>query len=153
PHAEIVDLLRFKDGRVYERFVAPHVMEGRVAGIVATFHDVSQAARIEHALQYQRGFLEKAQEVAHIGSWVAELDGSQQLGWSAETHRILGVPIGASSTRTEAMFNFVHPDDREAVGRASQTAIDGAQSYEIEHRVVRSDGAVRWVHTRADIVR
>lgn len=150
--AEIVDTLRFKDGRVYERFVAPQRVDGRVVGIVASFHDISQMVRTEQALQYHRAFLEKAQEVAHVGSWVAELDGSQQLGWSTETHRILGMPIGESSTRAEAMVNFVHPDDRDAVRRMSEAAIANDTPYDIEHRIVRSDGAVRWVHTRADVV-
>jgi len=153
PGAEIVDTLRFKDGRVYERFVAPHRVDDRVVGIVASFHDISQMVRTEQALQYHRAFLEKAQEVAHIGSWVAELDGSEQLGWSTETHRILGVPIGESSTRADAMVNFVHPDDRDAVRRMSESAIADDTPYDIEHRIIRGDGAVRWVHTRADVVR
>jgi len=151
--AEIVDSLRFKDGRVYERFVAPHRVNGKVVGIVASYHDISQAVRTEQALQYHRAFLEKAQEVAHIGSWVAELDGSQQLGWSKETHQILGVPLGESSTRLRAMSEFVHPDDRDAIRRASAAAIADNEPYDVEHRIIRGDGAVRWVHTKADVMR
>src|SRR5262245_34026520 len=39
--AEIYDVLRFKDGRVIERFVAPHRIGSKSVGLVATFHDVS----------------------------------------------------------------------------------------------------------------
>jgi signal transduction histidine kinase len=36
-----VDAVRFKDGRVYERFVSPYRIAGKVAGIVASFREVS----------------------------------------------------------------------------------------------------------------
>lgn len=152
PSTEMVDTLRFKDGRVYERFVAPHRVGGKVVGIVASYHDISQTVRTEHSLEQNRALFERAQQVAHIGSWVAELDGSDALSWSAETHRILGLPAGRTSSRSKAMVELVHPDDRDAVRRVSEEAIRSRGSYDIEHRIVRGDGTMRWVHTRADVV-
>jgi PAS domain S-box-containing protein len=152
PGIEVIDTLHFKDGRVFERFVAPRRVRDRVVGVVASYHDISHAVRTEQSLEQHRALLERAQQVAHIGSWVAELDGSDGLHWSAETHRILGVAPDASSTRSRAMVEFVHRDDREALRRASAEAIRSRSSYDIEHRIVRADGTVRWVHTRADVV-
>jgi len=97
--------------------------------------------------------LEQAQEVAHVGSWVAELDGSDRLGWSAESHRIFGMPPGTFAGTSEAFFAFVHADDHDAVRAASAAAIGGDKPYDIEHRIVRADGSVRWVHERAHLVR
>lgn len=112
------------------------------------------ALRTATALEQQREFLERAQEVAHIGSWVADLDGSDRLTWSKEMFRILGeVPEDSPSTRTLAMTRYVHPDDREALKVAREAAIASGTSLEIDHRVITATGAVRWVHTRADIVR
>jgi PAS domain S-box-containing protein len=153
PATEMLDTLRFKDGRVYERFIAPHWIDGRVIGRVASYRDITQTVRAEQALEQHRAFLEKAQEVAHIGSWIAELDGSDRLSWSAETRRILGVTAGESALRSDALSVFVHPDDRAAVRRISQAAAAFEQPYDIEHRIVQLDGTIRWVHTRADVVR
>jgi two-component system, cell cycle sensor histidine kinase and response regulator CckA len=112
------------------------------------------ALRTATALEQQREVLERAQEVAHIGSWVAELDSSDRLTWSKEMFRILGeVPEHSPSTRTQAMTRYVHPDDREALKLAREAAIASGKSLEIDHRVITANGAVRWVHTRADIVR
>jgi signal transduction histidine kinase/CheY-like chemotaxis protein len=111
------------------------------------------AARTEAALNQQRDFLEKAQEVAHIGSWIAELDGSDGLTWSREMYRILEHPAGDQPTRTQAMASYVHPDDRDAVRAARETAIATGQAFDIEHRILTSTGIVRWVHTRANLVR
>jgi two-component system cell cycle sensor histidine kinase/response regulator CckA len=149
---EYLSELRFKDGRVFERFVSPQRIGDTVVGRVISYRDISRAIRTEQALDQHRAFLEKAQEVAHIGSWVAELDQSHRLGWSVETHRIFGVPVGQFAGTSTAFFEFVHPDDREMVRQASAAAAQGAV-YDIEHRILRTDGSVRWVHERADIVR
>ena len=153
PTAKSSDVLRFRDGRIYERFVAPHRIGATIVGRVVSLRDIGPAVRTAQALEQHRAFLEKAQEIGHIGNWVAELDGSDRLGWSTETHRIFGVALGKFEGTSAAFFEFVHSDDRAAVRAASEKAIADAQPYDIEHRVVRPDGSVRWVHERAAIVR
>jgi PAS domain S-box-containing protein len=153
PATERLDIMRFKDGRVFERFVAPHRVGSRTVWRVASFRDIGASVRTAEALEHHRTFLEQAQEVAHIGSWVAELDGSSRLGWSAETHRIFGVPLGTFEGTSEAFYMFVHPDDRDAVRTVSREAVANDLPYDIEHRVVRPDGTVRWVHEQANILR
>lgn len=153
PAARSSDILRFKDGRVYERFVAPHRIGSTIVGRVVSIRDIGLAVRTAQALEQHRAFLEKAQEIGHIGSWVAELDGSDRLGWSIESHRIFGVALGKFEGSSAAFFAFVHPDDRAAVHAASDKAVADGQPYDIEHRVVRPDGSVGWVHEKAAIVR
>ncbi len=152
PEMEVLDVLRFRDGRVFERYVAPHRIGARIVGRVASFRDIGESVRVAEALEQHRAFLEKAQEVAHIGSWVAELDGSGHLGWSTETHRIFGVPPGRFVGTSKAFFEFVHPDDREMVRASSRTSARSCLPYDVEHRIVRADGSVRWVHERANVL-
>ncbi len=152
PSREVVDLLRFKDGRLYHRLVAPHRVHGRVVGRVASYSDITESVTTQQALEEQRAVLEKAQEVAHIGSWVAELAGSGRLTWSQEAYRIFGVERGAFLGTSAQFLSFVHPDDREFIRRAGAAALAGQQPLDVEHRVIRQDGELRWVHERADIV-
>jgi PAS domain S-box-containing protein len=153
PAAERLDTLRFKDGRVYERFVSPHRLDGRIVGWVASFRDIGASVHTAQALEQHRAFLEQAQEVAHIGSWVAELDGSGRVGWSVESHRIFGVPLGAFEGTADAFYALVHPDDRETVRAASSAAVANRAPYDIVHRLFRADGTIRWVHEQAKILR
>jgi len=153
PGRESLDIIRFKDGRVFERYIAPHRIGSTVVGFVANIRDISRWVRAEEALEQHRALLEKAQEVAHIGSWVAELDGSHRLAWSAETHRIFGVPEGEFGGTSMDFFAMVHEDDREAVQDLASAARAGTTRYEIDHRIVTYSGSIRWVHERADIVR
>jgi PAS domain S-box-containing protein len=150
---ELIDVLRFKDGRVYHRHVVPHYVNGRLAGRVASYRDITHRIFAQKTFEEHQAFLEKAQEVAHLGSWVAEQDGSDRVVWSNEIYRIFGVnPVG--STATSKMFmSFVHADDLEIVQRAIGDALAGRKVYEIEHRIVRRDGTIRWVHERGDVIR
>ena len=153
PSVGATDVLRFKDGRVYSRMVAPYRLQREIRGSVRTYRDITEQVIAQQALEQHRGFLEKAQEISHIGSWVAELDGSDRLSWSIETCRIFGVePHAFSGTSTE-FFSFVHPDDRDFVLRMSESALAGASPYEVEHRIVLRNGDIRWMHERADIIR
>ena len=147
-----VDVLRFRDGRVFERHVAPLQFGSRIVGRVESFRDVTDPVRIAQSLDEHRAFLEQAQAVAHVGSWVAELDGSR-LTWSAETHRIFGVPAGGFAGTADAFYELVHPDDRDALHAARVASVEHDKPYDIEHRIVRTDGSVRWVHECASIVR
>jgi two-component system cell cycle sensor histidine kinase/response regulator CckA len=153
PEREALDILRFRDGRVYERFVSPFRVGGSISGVVASFYDVTRAAITEEALQQHRAFLEKAQEVGHIGSWAAEFGGSDVLGWSKEACRIFGYGEGEFPGTTTAFLEQVHPADRDAVRGASDAALNENRPFDIEHRIVRRDGSVRWVHEKADVVR
>ncbi len=153
PSTEVVDVLRFQDGRIYQRCTAPHRVNSIIVGRFASFRDIGESVRAAEAIEQHRAFLEKAQEVAHIGSWVAELDATNALGWSAETHRIFGVPLGQFVGTSDAFFGFVHEEDREGVRRASEAATASNAPYDVEHRIVRADGTVRWVQEKADVLR
>ena len=56
----------------------------------------------------------------------------------------IGLPLGQFEGSSTAFFAFVHPDDRAAVQAASDAAGTAAHPYDIEHRIVRPDGEVRW---------
>jgi signal transduction histidine kinase len=50
-------------------------------------------------------------------------------------------------------FTRVHPDDVEMVRRAAEEATAQGRPYAVDHRIVRPDGTIRWVHERADVLR
>ncbi|MGE3706297.1 MAG: PAS domain-containing protein [Vicinamibacterales bacterium] len=146
------DVLHFVDGRVFERQVAPQRLEDRVIGRVITYRDITSAVRAERALEEHWALLEKAQEVARIGSWVVELDGTTRVEWSRETQRIFGVPDHELPDTIDAFLPFIHPEDRERIHEIRARALRLGEAYDVQHRIVRPSGEVRWIHQRAEPV-
>ena len=109
--------------------------------------DITQRLRAEEALRRSEANLNRAQAVAHVGSWALDVPGNE-LFWSDEAYRIFGIPPETQMTYGK-FLEAVHPDDREAVKAAWAGALE-RKPYDIEHRVL-SGGKVRWVRERAEV--
>ena len=93
----------------------------------------------------------KAQRVARMGFLDWNLK-TNEIKWSREVHRIVGIEEGRQES-IESTLALVHPDDVEFVRENLEKAIQGTREYDIDHRIVRPDGTVVWVHARADLER
>jgi len=108
--------------------------------------ETEERQRIENVLRVNEGRLNKAQEIAHLGSW--ELDVLRnKLFWSDEVYRIFGLKPQEFSATYEAFLKAVHPQDRKAVDKAYRQSLrKGRDSYEIQHRILRkSTNEIRYV--------
>jgi PAS domain S-box-containing protein len=115
---------------------------------------IRESSQAHRARRENEKRLNRAQEIAHLGGW--ELDVvSGTLTWSDEVYRIFGLPPQEFAATYEAFLEAVHPDDRPAVDAAyCESLLQGKDSYEIEHRIVRrSTGEIRYVHEKCEHVR
>ena len=122
--------------------------QGQVTGSVHIAHDINERKKAEEALRRSEDNLNRAQEVARIGSWCLDIPKNELL-WSKETYRIFNVPFDTPLTY-EAFLQIVHPDDRNYVGRCWKAALS-QEPYDIEHRIV-VDGKVKWVNEKAELM-
>src|SRR6267378_4099388 len=65
--------------------------------------------------------------------------------WYGDLQTMFGIPSDKWSGQLDEFFHYVHPDDRQHVSQAVTDARINHKLYEAEFRVVRQDGAVRWV--------
>ena len=92
------------------------------------------------------------QDMVNVGAWEWDV-ATGQLWWSAQTYLIFGVDPETCSASYEAFVAAVHPEDRAAVWQRATAALEGAQEYDVRHRVLRPDGEVRYVHERGRVRR
>ena len=105
----------------------------------------------EERLRESQALLVKALDVGHIGAWRQDLTAAGTLWWSPETYRIFGLSPG-DPIDVDRFFAAVHPDDRSLVRAAASRALAERSQYDTEHRIIRADGAERWVRERAEVV-
>jgi signal transduction histidine kinase len=63
---------------------------------------------------------------------------------------MFGLPLGIDMTMTRGVGEAIHPDDRERVTAYLGRIRDDPSPFELEHRIVRTDGAVRTVLARGE---
>jgi PAS domain S-box-containing protein len=123
---------------------------GNPIRMIGTAQDVTERKLAEEALKESRRRLEEAQRIAHVGHWERDLR-TGVITWSDEIYRILGLERqGPPHTVWEHM---IHPEDRERVSLAIEEAQHGLGRYDVEYRIVRPDGEVRFLHSQGDIIR
>ncbi|GMW02975.1 MAG: hypothetical protein AMXMBFR84_41110 [Candidatus Hydrogenedentota bacterium] len=124
---------------------------GNVVGTVGIALDITDRKRVEEQLIESQHRLAEAQRIAHMGFWDWDIV-SDRLYWSDEVFQIFGqVPETVSSPR-DAFWHAIPVDERKLLGDHLDNALAG-DPYNIEHRIVRPDGEVRYVKEQAEVKR
>jgi PAS domain S-box-containing protein len=88
-----------------------------------------------------RAALERAEELAQIGTWEWDLDADVLL-WSDNMFRLLGIEPGSVAPTPEYVIGRVHPDDRDRVEREVEAARrDGSLPTPV-YRTIWPDGTL-----------
>jgi PAS domain S-box-containing protein len=104
----------------------------------------------EQKLRESEARLAEAQRIAHSGSWVWDIFENKEI-WSDEIFRIFGLAPQTFPATYEAFLSSVHPGDRELVKAAVENALKKNVPYSINHRIVRPNGEIRYVHEEGEV--
>ncbi|TML56954.1 MAG: PAS domain S-box protein [Actinobacteria bacterium] len=96
--------------------------------------------------------LEEAQRISHVGYWERDL-ATNRYTWSDENYRIFGLRPQERRLSFDDVQALLHPADRAMRAAAVAEALRGGRRYDVEYRVVRPDGEVRFVRSEGDVVR
>jgi PAS domain S-box-containing protein len=125
----------------------PIVDNGNLKRILGSAMDVTEQERLTQELQRREAYLTEAQRLSHTGSFGWNIS-TGELFWSEETFRIFQYDRAAKPT-LEMIFQRVHPDDRALVHQTIDRASIQATNFDVEHRLLMPDGAIKNVHVLA----
>jgi PAS domain S-box-containing protein len=122
--------------------------DGATIAIFVEAADVTERTRAEEELRRSQERLKLALDASlGVGTW--DWDFSTGLVTGDESFsRLFGVSperLAAGQGSMDRFFDYVHPDDREAVREAIRESVEHAAPYSVEYRIRRSDGRPRWI--------
>jgi PAS domain S-box-containing protein len=128
-----------------------HDESSKPIGMLGISTDITQRKKVDLQLQKTKNMLQKAQSLAHVGSWEINLKTGETI-WSDEFFRICGYEPQSFVPSTGQGLSIIHPEDRKRAEQAISEAIEKGRNYSIEKRIVRPDGDVRYVMSQGEIV-
>jgi PAS domain S-box-containing protein len=117
---------------------------------LVTAIDVTERLRAAEALaESEHRFRDLTNAISEV-FWLSELDSHRLLYVSPAYEKIWGRPTAELYSNPNLWLESVHPEDRGRVERAAKAFPDKA--YDLEYRIVRPDGSIRWVSDSAVVV-
>lgn len=127
--------------------------DGVIIALLLVLVNVTKQVEAQEAIIRNEEVMKSAQAIGHFGSWDWNIL-TDELSWTDEAYRIFGLQEQAFPASYEAFLEAVHPDDRDAVHQAVSGSVKNVDTpYDIEHRLVRPNGELRYVHGQGMIYR
>jgi PAS domain S-box-containing protein len=131
----------------------PVQIDGLVVGLGAVIEDITKQRETEVKLyDSERRFRLFADNIDDA-LWMVRPDDRVILYASPAYERIWGRSLAQLYENADEWIDGVHPDDRERVAAAFAAFGPDGGGYDVEFRVVRPDGTIRWVRDRGFPVR
>jgi two-component system cell cycle sensor histidine kinase/response regulator CckA len=136
--------------RAYQATKAPYRdAAGNVIGLIGISREITERKRAEQAVRRSEERLRQAVRVSNLGIFDHDhLTGT--VDWSPEERAIHGWEAERAPTVSEFVA-MLHPEDRDRIAAAIRRAHDpaGDGKFDVEQRIIRPDGEVRWLATRS----
>ncbi|MBI2295087.1 MAG: PAS domain S-box protein [Betaproteobacteria bacterium] len=114
---------------------------------ISVIQDVSQRKRAEEALrESEEQFRQLAGNIPQV-FWITDVERKQTIYVSSAAEKLIGRPLEEIQANPRMLIRAVYKADRPRLNAARKAAAEGG--YDVTYRIVRPEGAIRWVHDRA----
>jgi PAS domain S-box-containing protein len=115
--------------------------QGRIIQWYGLSVDIDEGKKAEERLRRSEAYLAEAQRLSHSG--VSAYNETAILYGSEETYRIWGFDPAQGVPSREAVYQRIHPDDRDQLYAEVQRAVGEKRDYSFAYRIVLPDGKIK----------
>ncbi|MFC7475408.1 PAS domain-containing protein [Dankookia sp. GCM10030260] len=121
--------------------------EGAPGTVLEALMDVTALRLAEDALRESESRVLRALAAGRVGAWEWDLSTGRVTGSPGRESILFGRPTGFIR-RHDDIIAIAHPEDRPRIREAMRRVMaNETPEFDIEYRVLRPDGTLRWVHT------
>jgi PAS domain S-box-containing protein len=123
---------------------------GQFMGYRGVARDMTGEQQWARAVQESEDRFRRLAESVTDVFWFFEVDPRRLIYTSPSFEQVYGYPVQALRDNPDLWLEMIHPDDRPAVdaGFSDWLQRPNAASFDVEYRILRPDGSVRWIHNR-----
>ncbi len=125
--------------------------EGHYTGALGMVTDITDRKQAEAALRQSEHQLNSILHSLSDIVWSASATGDQFLYINPMVEKVYGRPVSDFLSNPNLWLEMVHPEDRDRVIAASQALFDRGRK-DLEYRIIRADGEVRWLRDRCYMI-
>jgi PAS domain S-box-containing protein len=132
-----------------------HDLDGNVMGVLGLYQNITDRKQAESELQQISTRLNLAVQSAKIGIWEWNIS-TNVLIWDEQMFALYGIKNFKNILNNNAYefwLSCLHPEDSERAHRSTQATLSGSADYDLEFRIVRPNGEIRFLHTNAIVQR
>jgi two-component system, cell cycle sensor histidine kinase and response regulator CckA len=141
------------------RGAADYLLKDRLARLGPAVHRALEQRRLrqereqaQEALRASEELFRQLAENIDEACWIAAADQSAMLYISPAYEKIWGRTCQSLYEKPSLLIEAIHEQDRARALVAMQ-AVSRGVNFDLEHRIIRLDGQIRWIHTRGIGVR
>lgn len=138
---ELISTIADQLGLAIQQAVLYKQLQAEQAALAQLNQDLEiKVSQRTDALRQSEALLQEAQAVSRLGNWEFNIV-TGQIKWSRETYRIFGLHPEQPAPTYAQLSQLFDPEDWSVLDRLVNRAIQFAEPYEADLRIIRADGS------------